>query len=169
MKHAKKVLLGAAVIAALGLLATLFVLRGGVGPRREHIQDDARKGQRIEETWLAAEDGGRELTALVFYPADRTRSVFSLYRKDRMPLFGWHFRGGGGVSAVDDGVAEFTVDGFGERAYVSLNTPGICRVELGSGETLALDPERPFAIVAPCTAVFYDAEGDVVESWHYGM
>ena len=168
MKKMTKLLLGAGV-AVLGLWAVLFVLRGGLGPWRDHIEDDARESQQIDETWLSEEGGGEELTALVFYPEDRSRSVFSLYRKDRVPLFGWHFRGGGGVPAVDGGVAEFTVEGSGERAYVSVNAPGVCRAELGSGETVALDPERPFAIVTPCGAAFYDEEGALVESTHYGM
>ena len=158
-----------ALALPLGVWIALFVLRGGTGPWRDHIQDDARKSQRIEEAWLAEEGGGEELTALVFYPEDRSRSVFSIYRKDRMPLFGWHFRAGGGVPALDEGVAEFTAEGFHERAYVSLNPLGACRAELGNGETVALDPERPFAIVVPCGAVFYDEEGTLIESTHYGM
>ena len=158
-----------ALALPLGVWIALFVLRGGLGPWRDHIEDDARESQQIDETWLSEEGGGEELTALVFYPEDRSRSVFSLYRKDRVPLFGWHFRGGGGVPAVDGGVAEFTVEGFGERVYVSVNAPGVCRAELGSGETVALDPERPFAIVTPCGAAFYDEEGALVESTHYGM
>ena len=168
LKKAGKALLGAGIVV-LALWGALFVLRGGIGPWREHIEDEARESQQIDETWLAEEGGGEELTALVFYPEDRSRSVFSLYRKDRVPLFGWHFRGGGGVPAVDGGVAEFTVEGFGERAYVSVNTLGVCRAELGNGETVALDPERPFAIVTPCGAAFYDEEGALVESTHYGM
>ena len=66
-------------------------------------------------------------------------------------------------------MAEFTAEGFHERAYVSLNPLGACRAELGNGETVALDPERPFAIVVPCGAVFYDEEGALIESTHYGM
>lgn len=157
----------------LGLYAALFVLRGGVGPYRGHIQDDARKGQRIDTQWLAAEDGGQELTALLFYPGDGSReSVFSLYRKDRMPLFGWHFRAGGGIAEIDGSVAELAVEGFQERACLSMNGPGICRVELGNGGSIALDPERPFALVLPGnagTAVFYDRDGNQVESARYGM
>lgn len=168
MKKWKKALLGVGLVV-LGLWMALFVLQGGIGPWRDHIADDARKSQHIEETWLSAEGGGEELTALVFYPEDRSRSVFSIYRKDRMPLFGWHFRAGGGVPALDEGVAEFTAEGFHERAYVSLNPLGACRAELGNGETVALDPERPFAIVVPCGAVFYDENGALVESTHYGM
>ena len=36
-------------------------------------------------------------------------------------------------------------------------------------QIVALDPERPFAIVTPCGAVFYDENGALVESTHYGM
>ena len=72
MKKWKKALLGVGLVV-LGLWMALFVLQGGIGPWRDHIADDARKSQHIEETWLSAEGGGEELTALVFYPEDRDR------------------------------------------------------------------------------------------------
>lgn len=171
-KPMKKVLcIGGA--ALLGLWIALFVLRGGAGPWRSHIQDHARKGQRIDAAWLAAEDGGEELAALVFYPAEGDRhAVFSLYRKDLLPLLGWHFRAGGSIGEIDRGVAELAPEGFGERAYVSMNAPGVCKAELGNGESVALDPEEPFALVLPRSAgtvIFYDAAGNEVETTRYGM
>ena len=58
---------------------------------KDHIEGFA------PECAVVTHGGGEELTALVFYPEDRSRSVFSIYRKDRMPLFGWHFRAGRGA------------------------------------------------------------------------
>ena len=83
--------------------------------------------------------------------------------------FGYFFLGGGDIVAVDDYIAEFVVEGYTERAFISMNTQNVVRVEIDDGNgvrVIDIDSGKPFAIVLPLNAgdiCFYDTIGNAVE------
>ena len=81
----------------------------------------------------------------------------------------YFFRGGGDIVEVDDYIAEFVVEGNNERAFISMNTQNIVRLEVDDGngiQVIDIDSGKPFAIVLPLNVgniCFYDTNGNVVE------
>ena len=69
---------------------------------------------------------------------------------------------------VERGIAEFTVDGHNERAFISMNQPKAARLEIDDGNTVQiidLNSDQPFAIVLPANVGvihFYDGNGNPV-------
>ncbi|MCK9268002.1 MAG: hypothetical protein M0P14_04760 [Alkaliphilus sp.] len=64
--------------------------------------------------------------------------------------FGYFFRGGGDIAEVENYIAEFTVEGYNDRAFISLNTQQVIRMEIDNGntiETINIDGSKPFAFV----------------------
>ena len=66
----------------------------------------------------------------ISYPQDRSDHTFSVYVNRPGLSFGYFFRGGGSLSGVERGIAEFTVDGYNERAFISMNQPKAARLEI---------------------------------------
>lgn len=86
----------------------------------------------------------------ISYPQDRSDHTFSVYVNRPGLSFGYFFRGGGSLSGVERGIAEFTVDGYNERAFISMNQPKAARLEIDDGNTVQiidLNSDQPFAIV----------------------
>lgn len=104
----------------------------------------------------------------ISYPQDRSDHTFSVYVNRPGLSFGYFFRGGGSLSGVERGIAEFTVDGYNERAFISMNQPKAARLEIDDGNTVQvidLNSDQPFAIVLPANAGvihFYDGNGNPV-------
>ena len=79
------------------------------------------------------------------------------------------FLAGNSVVEVDDYIAEFVVEGNNERAFISMNTQNIVRLEVDDGngiQVIDIDSGKPFAIVLPLNVgniCFYDTNGNVVE------
>ncbi|MDO4271109.1 MAG: hypothetical protein Q4C72_09345 [Eubacteriales bacterium] len=89
--------------------------------------------------------------------------MFSVYFNHKGLDFGYHFRAGGTLPSVTDGVAAFALDGY-DTALCSLNRPRVCRIE-AAGETRSVDPDRPFAVVLPQPPgqlALYDEQGRAV-------
>ena len=101
--------------------------------------------------------------------SDRSDHTFSVYVNRPGLSFGYFFRGGGSLSGVERGIAEFTVDGYNERAFISMNQPKAARLEIDDGNTVQvidLNNDQPFAIVLPANAGvihFYDGNGNPVK------
>ena len=73
------------------------------------------------------------------------------------------------IVAVEDFISEFTVEGYNERAFISLNSQKVNRLEVDDGnevQVINIDSDKPFAIVLPMNAgsiTFYDIDGNVVK------
>ena len=99
----------------------------------------------------------------------QTDHTFSVYVNRPGLSFGYFFRGGGDIVEVDDYIAEFVVEGNNERAFISMNTQNIVRLEVDDGngiQVIDIDSGKPFAIVLPLNVgniCFYDTNGNVVE------
>ncbi len=60
------------------------------------------------------------------------------------------FPWGGNLSGVQRGIAEYTVEGYNERAFISMNQQQVTQLEIDDGNTiqvLDIDSNKPFAIV----------------------
>ena len=100
---------------------------------------------------------------------------FSVYVNRPGLSFGYFFRGGGKLSGVQRGIAEYTVEGYNERAFISMNQQQVTQLEIDDGNTiqvLDIDSNKPFAIVLPINAgtiTFYDVNGNTVEYWNNSL
>ena len=110
------------------------------------------------------------MIALIFYPADKSDHIFSVYVNRPGLSFGYFFRGGGDIANVETHIAEFTVEDFSERAFVSMNQQQVVKMEIDDGNTLqttAIDPNTPFSFVLPTNIgniTFIDINGNTVET-----
>ena len=83
--------------------------------------------------------------------------------------FGYFFRGGGNLSGVASEITEFTVEGYEERAFISMNQEQVAQLKIDDGnsvQTIDVDSSSPFAIVLPTNAgniAFYDVNGKTVK------
>lgn len=153
----KKVLLCA---GALLLAAGLWIwMERPFGVSLGDMEADARQSQRVPEGWACAAGSGEETAGLLFYPPDGGADgfIFSVYAQNDGLSFGWFFRGGGALGTIADTAAVYEEDG--ERVYLSMNTAGICRAITGAGETIPLEPGRPFVLVRGEAVAFYDENG----------
>ena len=70
---------------------------------------------------------------------------------------------------------ECTVDGYNERAFISLNNQKVNHLEIDDGDlikTIDIDSSKPFAIVLPVNAgslTFYDVDGTVIDFWNNSL
>lgn len=164
----KKVLLK--IFAGIILIAVMFFcLIDNVGVTASNIEKDIRSSQKIADDWVVDGSVSDTLAAFVSYPQDETDHTFSVYVNRSGLSFGYFFRGGGNTVDVEEYIAEFTVEGYSERAFVSMNSQNIERMEIDDGNGIRvvdIDSSKPFAFVLPSnagTVCFYDVNGNTVE------
>lgn len=154
-------------ICLLGICYLVFI--NNMGVKKDCIEADARSFQNIPDTWSSQSETGDTLSALIFYPNDSSDAVYSIYLKRGGVSFGYFFRAGGKVNSVKNGITRFSVDGYSEFAYISLNKQGICKLVIDDGDGISvmeLDSSSPFAIVLPSNSgnvYFYNEKGATVE------
>ena len=109
------------------------------------------------------------MSAMLFYDANLENHTFSIYVNRKGLSYGYFFRGGGSLIADDSDIVDYYIDGYQERAYISINKQQIIKVEIDDGntiETIKIDNNKPFSIVLPDNQgmiKFYDINGDIVE------
>lgn len=162
-----KILLG--VVLSCILFAVFLFANNDIGITADNLEEDIRSSQKIQETWVVDGSVSDTMAAYISYPQDKTDHTFSVYVNRPGLSFGYFFRGGGDIVEVDDYIAEFTVEGYNERAFISMNTQNVVRLEIDDGNNVReidIDGGKPFAIVLPINAgniCFYDTNGNVVE------
>lgn len=166
------------VLAAL-LICFLFTgflyWNSDIGVPKSRLESDIRSSQKMETDWIVDGTVSGTIAAFISYPRDMTDHTVSVYVNRPGLSFGYFFRGGGGFIEVKKGIAEFTVEGYQERAFVSMNQQQVKRLEIKDGDTMQavdLDSGKPFALVLPINAgdvTFYDAGGNTVEIWKHPL
>ena len=150
------------------LLLGFLYMDDDIGTSAANLESDIRNLQKIPENWIVEGDVSDTMAAYISYPQDRSDHTFSVYVNRPGLSFGYFFRGGGSLSGVERGIAEFTVDGYNERAFSAMNQPKAARLEIDDGNTVQiidLNSDQPFAIVLPANAGvihFYDGNGNPV-------
>lgn len=161
------------IVLALVLVCVVFVgiLYGNncFGIRGVKIESDIRVSQKIQNDWTLDGAVSDTMAAFISYSQDKSDHTYSVYVNRPGLSFGYFFRGGGDIVAVEDFISEFTVEGFNERAFISLNSQKVDRLEVDDGnevQVIDIDSDKPFALVLPKNAgniTFYDIDGNVVE------
>ena len=167
----KKIVLKTAI--GILLVCSVFVgflyVSNDIGIASGNLETDIRSSQKIKEDWAVDGSVSDTMAAYISYPQDMSDHTFSVYVNRPGLSFGYFFRGGGSLSGVERGIVEFTVDGYNERAFISMNQPKAARLEIDDGNTVQiidLNSDQPFAIVLPAnTGVihFYDGDGNPVK------
>ena len=160
------------IVLALVLVCVVFVgiLYGNncFGISGSKIESDIRASQKIQENWTVDGIVSDSVAAFISYPQDKSDHTYSVYVNRPGFSFGYFFRGGGDIVAVEDFISEFTVEGYNERAFISLNCQKVDRLEIDDGseiQVIDIDSDEPFAIVLPMNAgniTFYDIDGNIV-------
>jgi len=157
------------IVLICAFLAGLLYMNNDIGISRGGLEQDVRSSQKIPDDWNIDGDVSSTMAAFISYPQDKSDHTFSVYVNRPGISFGYFFRGGGDITAVEDFIAEFTVEGYQEQAFISMNTQNVERLEIDDGNTVRIihiDSNKPFAIVLPLnlgTLCFYDESGNLVE------
>lgn len=158
------------------LVCILFVgflyVNNDIGVASTNLEADIRSSQKIKDDWTVEGSVSDTMAAYISYPQNMSDHTFSVYVNRSGLSFGYFFRGGGSLSGVDKGIAEHTVEGYKERAFISMNQQRAAQLEIDDGnpiQVIAIDSNKPFAIVLPINAgivTFYDVNGNTVEYWN---
>ena len=157
------------IVLACALFLGFLYVNNDIGKTANSLEADIRLSQKISDDWNVDGSTSAAMAAFISYPQDKTDHAFSVYVNRPGISFGYFFRGGGDIVEVDDYIAEFVVEGYNERAFISMNTQNVVRLEIDDGNNVRvtdIDSGKPFAIVLPLNAgniCFYDTNGNIVE------
>ena len=170
----KKIVLKTAI--GILLVCSVFVgflyISSDIGIASGNLETDIRSSQKIKEDWAIDGSVSDTMAAYISYPQDMSDHTFSVYVNRPGLSFGYFFRGGGTLSGIQRGIVEFTVEGYNERAFISMNQQQVQQLEIDDGNTIQvvdIDRNKPFAIVLPINAgniTFYDVNRNTVEYWN---
>ena len=167
--------LTAMTILFFALLAVLFFLgflyiNNDIGIQGSKIESDILSSQKIDASWHITGETSDSMAAYISYPEDLSDHTFSVYVKHPGLSFGYFFRCGGSLSTlIDSAIAEFTLDGYNESAFISMNQQKVNQVVLDDGnspQVIEIDSSKPFAMVLPMNAgvvTFYTEDGNISE------
>ena len=168
-----KIVIG--VVLACILFVCFLYTNNEIGVTSSKLEADIRSSQKIKDDWTVDGSVSSTMAAYISYPQDLSDHSFSVYVNRSGLSFGYFFRGGGNLSGVQRGIAEYTVEGYNERAFISMNQQQVTQLEIDDGNTiqvLDIDSNKPFAIVLPISAgtiTFYDVNGNTVEYWNNSL
>lgn len=166
-KYIGRVLIG--VILVVVVFVGFLYFNNDIGLPQSKLEKDIRSSQKISEDWTVSGAVSDIMAAYISYPEDQSDHTFSVYVNRPGISFGYFFRGGGSLGVVETEIAEFTIEGYNERAFVSMNKQLVERLEIDDGndvQVIDIDSTKPFAIIVPSNAgslSFYDVNGNVVE------
>ena len=122
-KALPKMLLG--VVLTCALFFGFLYGNNDIGKTANSLETDIRSSQKISDDWNVDGSISDTMAAFISYPQDKTDHTFSVYVNRPGLSFGYFFRGGGDIVQVDDYIAEFVVEGYNERAFISMNTQNV--------------------------------------------
>lgn len=163
----KKLLLG--LFSAIVLFALFLYGDHRIGLSASEIEGDIRFSQKIQDDWAVNGVTSSAMAAYISYPEDMSDHTFSIYVNRPGFSFGYFFRGGGDISEVEKFIAEFTVEGYNERAFISMNEQKVDKIQIYDGDVqqeIDIDEDKPFAMVFPINAgtlTFVDINGNAVD------
>ena len=160
------------ILLACSLFVGFLYISSDIGIASGNLETDIRSSQKIKEDWAIDGSVSDTMAAYISYPQDMSDHTFSVYVNRPGLSFGYFFRGGGTLSGIQKGIVEFTVEGYNERAFISMNQQQVQQLEIDDGNTIQvvdIDSNKPFAIVLPINAgniTFYDVNRNTVEYWN---
>lgn len=163
------------VVLACVLFVGFLYANNDIGVASSNLEADIRSSQKIKDDWTVDGSVSNTMAAYVSYPQNMRDHTFSVYVNRPGLSFGYFFRGGGNLSEVERGIAEYTVEGYKERAFISMNQQHVAQLEIDDGNSIQvidIDSNKPFAIVLPINAgniTFYDVNGNTVDYWNHPL
>ena len=164
------------IVIGIVFVCILFVgyiyANNDIGVTSTNLEADIRSSQKIKDDWTLDGSVSNTMAAYSSYPQDMSDHTFSVYVNRPGLSFGYFFRGGGNLSEVQRGIVEFTVEGYNERAFISMNQQQVQQLEIDDGnaiQVIDIDSNKPFVIVLPINAgkiTFYDVNRNTVEYWN---
>lgn len=163
---------GLLVILFLGIIFLAYLyMNNDIGIQKSKLEVDIRSSQKVNDDWIVEGDVSETMAAYISYPEDQSDHTFSVYVNRPGVSFGYFFRGGGSLNSIATYIGEYTVEGYNERAFISMNTMKVDKLTIDDGKTVEeidIDCNNPFAIVLPIntgTIIFYDVNGNQVDSY----
>lgn len=160
------------VVPVCILFVGFLYINNDIGVASSNLEADIRSSQKIKDDWTVEGSVSETMAAYISYPQNMSDHTFSVYVNRPGLSFGYFFRGGGSLSGVDRGIAEYTAEGYRERAFISMNQQQVAQLEIDDGnstQVIDIDSNKPFAIVLPVNAgsiTFYDINRNAVEYWN---
>ena len=164
------------IVIGIVFVCILFVgylyANNDIGVTSTNLEADIRSSQKIKDDWTLDGSVSNTMAAYISYPQYMSDHIFSVYVNRPGLSFGYFFRGGGNLSEVQRGIVEFTVEGYNERAFISMNQQHVQQLEIDDGnaiQVIDIDSNKPFVIVLPINAgkiTFYDVNRNTVEYWN---
>ena len=158
----RKQIIGAAAVCLL--IPGILYMNNDIGIPAAGLEDDIRSSSdKVQEDWIVEGKISDTMAAFIAYSPDKKDHMFNVYVNRPGFSFGYFFREGGSMI----GIKEVTVDGYEERALISMNDEHIERIEIDDGNevrVIELSENEPFAFVLPLNAgkvTFYDVNGNV--------
>lgn len=174
MKHRiAKIMLG--IVPVLLLFLGVLFANDNIGVAPSDLENDIRSSQNIMEDWTVDGSIADTMAAFISYPEDKSDHTFSVYVNRPGLSFGYFFRGGGDIVEVEKYIAEYTIEGYSERAFISMNSQRVERLEIDNGDVVKvvdIDCNNPFAIVLPVNSgniTFYDEKGHTVDYYNHPL
>ena len=168
-----KVKLLGIMISSILLVVVLFIgflyVNNDIGVTVNKLEVDIRSSQKIMDDWVIDGNISDTIAAFISYPEDKMDHTFSIYVNRPGLSFGYFFRGGGDIVEVEKYIAEYIIEGYDERVFISMNEQKVVRLEIDNGngiEKIEIDSTKPFAIVLPVNAgniIFYDENRQIVD------
>lgn len=159
------ILAGILVIIALGCL--IVYQADVIGVSQSRLEPDAREVQHINAKWDVAQAVNDEMCAMIFYDNEKKKCAYSVYLSGEEYTLGYFYREGGEAPYMEEGVQGLIYEEKG-IALMSMNADKVASIVVGDGsreQTIAVDPEQPFAVVLPIESnviTMYDDQGKVV-------
>lgn len=157
------------IAVILSILFLILYYDNDFGTTKSNIEKEARISQNIDDSWKVEKSTTVAMSAMLFYNENLSDYTFSIYVNRAGLSFGYFFRGGGSISAENEGIAEYKVEGYNENAYLSMNRQQVAKIEIDNGNTIKIidiDYIKPFAIILPdgIGIKFYNIDGDIVQT-----
>ena len=163
-----------AIIIILSVFALIIVtlsfclMMHLVGVSKEKTEAEARAFHNIDESWQCIQATSDDVSAMLFFPSDRSSHFYSIYSKHKGLSNGYFFRIGGTISEISSECVQFVFEDYNSHIYASMNKQKICKVEIDDGDhvnTILLNEDDPFILVFPSNAgnvTLYNIYGEVV-------
>ena len=154
------------------LIWAILYFRQDIGIHPSQLEADIRSSQNVKDDWVVDGVVSDSIAAYISYPEDKSDYMFSVYVNRPGISFGYFFRGGGRFSEMERAITECIVEGYSERAFISMNRQKVAYVQIDEATTIHISSDSPFVIILPISAgavTFYDLNGNAVEYTRYPL
>ncbi len=161
------------ILLSLLFICLVFIgylfLGNNIGISKNDIISEVRKLEKITDDWTTCEEVVGTTAACISYPQDKSNHSYSIFVNKKGLSFGYFFRDGGRSYVVENSIGEYTITGYSDRTFISMNNQNVVRVDIDTEngiETRELKSGEPFVFILennPGDVTFYDVDGNVVE------